>query len=90
MLVTIVGSGIDEVVEPIFGLLSIDSISKVNSGSLGNLRTLTYSLDISDDLVISQRKKLMSELSKEATHLLAFYEHGDWMHVYIFKRTAFK
>lgn len=90
MLVTIVGSGISEIVEPIFEALAVNSIIKANTGTLGNLKTLTYSLDFSDETVISQRKKLMSELSKEMMHLVAFYEHGDWMHVYVFKRSAFK
>lgn len=90
MLVTVIGSGVKEIVEPIFNTLTINSVNEISSGMLGNLRTLTYSISIEDDFVISQRKKLMSELSKESTHLVAFYEHGDWMHVYIFKRSAFK
>ena len=38
------------------------------------------------DDVINTRRKFMSTVQQESTHLYAMYPHGDWMHVYVFDK----
>lgn len=90
MLVTIVGNGIDDFVRSVFKELTVNSIKEINRGSLGNFATLTYEIEIDDDFVISQRKLFMTRISDASTRLVGLYEHGNWMHIYVFKRSAFK
>lgn len=42
------------------------------------------------DDVINTRRKFMSTVQQESTHLYAMYPHGDWMHVYVFDKKAFR
>lgn len=91
LVLTIVGLDLKDIV---FGKLrkagiDINRVNPVNEGRLGNFRTLTYETDIPDDDLIYKRREFMGGVAEE-DGLLALYEHGDWLNVYIFGRWAFK
>lgn len=85
-LVTVVGYSIAPLVESLFLAVSINPVNPPNNGQLGNFRTLTYRFEFLPDDVINTRRKFMSTVQQESTHLYAMYPHGDWMHVYVFDK----
>lgn len=89
LLITVVGLDVFRTVQAVLGHIYVNQLNPVNRGRLGNFKTLTYSIDIPRDEVIETRRKIMSVLAEESTHLLAMYPHGEWMHVYIFDRRTF-
>ena len=88
--ITIVGQDIFKEVIAVFEKIGIGELEKVNpvnevrNGMLGNLKTLTYVFEIPEEKVISKRKELMSELSKNP-RVIPMYVHGDWMRLCVFK-----
>ena len=91
LVLTIVGGDLVDIVFSKLRKASIDvnTVNLVNEGKLGNFRTLTYETDISDDDLIYKRRTFMDGVTSE-DGLMALYEHGDWMNVYILGRWAFK
>lgn len=61
--VTIIGQDIAKIVSEVFVSIGLNSIKGVSKGSLGNLKTLTYEFDISEEEIIGKRKRLMIELA---------------------------
>jgi predicted amino acid-binding ACT domain protein len=88
-VITVVGLDVFRTIQAVLAHIDINQLNPVNRGRLGNFKTLTYSIDIPRDEVIETRRKIMSALAEESTHLLAMYPHGEWMHVYIFDRRVF-
>ena len=85
-LITVVGYSIAPLVESLFLAVGINPVNPPNNGQLGNFRTLTYRFEFLPDDVINTRRKFMSTVQQESTHLYAMYPHGDWMHVYVFDK----
>lgn len=92
LTVTVVGNDIyDQVIAAIKeACIRINPVNPVKQGRLGNFMTLTVTCSIPDDEIITKRRTFMDILCKEGSNLTAMYEHGDWMRVYIFKKTAWK
>ena len=92
--VTIVGDAIlDDVNMILEDINLVNTVNTVNMpvlGSLGNFKTYTYEFPISMNEITEKRRSLMEKVQRESTKLLALYTHGDWMQVYIFRRSAFK
>lgn len=83
--VTVVGQEINEEVKDVFELIGLTMVNQVNTGMLGNLKTLTYTFEIEPEKVIDTRRNLMNELSKYSLRLMPMYVHGDWMRIFVFK-----
>ena len=83
--VTVVGQDLFKLVKEKFELAGINKVNQVNTGMLGNLKTLTYALELSMDELIEARRKLMEEMEKDNTRMMPMYVHGDWMRIFVFK-----
>ena len=83
--VTVVGQEIVKEVTSIFEDVRLTRVIQVNTGMLGNLKTLTYTFEIPEEEVIGKRRELMCELAKYGVRLMPMYVHGDWMRVFVFK-----
>ena len=83
--VTVVGQDIAREVASIFDDVGLNVVNQVNTGMLGNLKTLTYTFEIPEESVISKRRQLMEEISKYGVRLMPMYVHGDWMRLFVFK-----
>ena len=83
--VTVVGQEIVKEVMAIFDQVRLTMVNEVNTGMLGNLKTLTYTFELPEEEVISKRKALMDEIAKYGIRLMPMYVHGDWMRVFVFK-----
>lgn len=91
LTVTVVGNDIyDQVLMAIKEAIGSYPVNPVKQGRLGNFMTLTVTCSIPDKEIIIKRRSFMDILCKEGSNLTAMYEHGDWMRVYIFKKTAWK
>lgn len=92
--VTIVGEAILDDVQMILEELNlvnpVNQVNAVNRGTLGNFKTFTYDIPIALPEVTEKRRAFMEKVQRESTKLLALYTHGDWMQVYVFRRSAFK
>lgn len=86
LLITIVGGGLKDDVEFIFGKLSINPVNTVNESMLGNFKTLTYEIPLKEDDIIDKRRLFIQKLTEYSPKTMVLFECGDWMHVYIFKR----
>lgn len=85
MKVTVVGQELFDTVEDAIDLVGVNNLNEVNSGMLGNLKTLTYEFGVDEGDVIKKRKRLMDILYEDRKHLVALYEHGDWMSMWVVK-----
>ena len=83
--VTVVGQELFKIVPEKFELVSLNPANQVNSGMLGNLKTLTYIFELPEKEVIEKRTKLMKAMSEDNMRLMPLYVHGDWMRVFVFK-----
>lgn len=83
--VTVVGQDIFKVVAEKFELAGINKVNQVNTGMLGNLKTLTYAVEIADIDILEYRKKLSEEMRKDNMRLMPMFADGDWMRMFVFK-----
>lgn len=91
--VTVVGQGLFTIIRGIFELIGFNEVNRVNHGALGNLRTLTYEIDLDDGEIINTRNKLIEALTANDNNysiLLPMFVADDWMHIFVFTRFAFK
>lgn len=92
--VTIVGDAIlDDVIMIMDSLKLINPVNTVNTvklGMLGNFKTYTYDIPLKMTEITEKRRALMEKVQRESTRLLALYTHGDWMQVFVFRRSSFK
>lgn len=72
-LITVVGYSIAPLVESLFLAVGINPVNPPNNGQLGNFRTLTCRFEFLPDDVINTRRKFMSTVQQESTHLYAMY-----------------
>lgn len=66
-------------------LVGINAVNQINTGMLGNLKTLTYIAEIEESDVIEKRKSLMNAMAEDCMRLMPLYTHGDWMRIFVFK-----
>lgn len=91
--VTVVGQGLFTIIKGIFELIGLNEINRVNHGTLGNLKTLTYKIDLDDGEIINTRNKLIEALTANDNNyniLLPMFVADDWMHIFVFNRFAVK
>lgn len=83
--VTIVGQEQFKIATEIFESVGLNPANQVSTGMLGNLKTLTYDFDISEEEVIEKRKALMNAMADDDKRLMPMYMHRNWMRVFVFK-----
>lgn len=83
--VTVVGQDLFKIVKEKFELAGINMVNQVNDGMLGNLKLLTYILELPMDELIEKRKKLMDIMGEDNMRLMPMYVHGDWMRIFVFR-----
>lgn len=83
--ITVVGQDIFKIVKETMLLVGINTINQVNSGMLGNLKTLTYEIEMDEDEVIKTRQKIMGKMAEDSMRLMPMCVHGDWMRIFVFK-----
>lgn len=83
--ITVVGQGIADIVAEKLELAGINKVNKINTGMLGNLKTLTYEIDMDENEVIRVRQKIMGLMAEDNMRLMPMCVHGDWMRVFVFK-----
>jgi hypothetical protein len=83
--ITVVGQDIFKIVKEAMLLVGINTINQVNSGMLGNLKTLTYEIEMDENEVIKTRQKIMGKMAEDSMRLMPMCVHGDWMRIFVFK-----
>ena len=83
--VTVVGQELYKTVARIFEEVGLNPVNQINTGMLGNLKTLTYTFELSDEEIIQKRKAMMNEMAKDYLEMMPMYVHGDWMRIFVFK-----
>lgn len=83
--ITVVGQDLFKIVAEKMELVKINHANQVSSGMLGNLKLLTYQIDLDDSEVIEKRKDLMNAMAADNMWLIPMYVHGDWMRIFVFK-----
>lgn len=83
--ITVVGQDIFKIVAEKMLLVRINNAKQVNSGMLGNLKTLTYEIEIPENEVIFKRRELMEKMAEDNMRLMPMYVHGDWMRILVMK-----
>lgn len=83
--ITAVGQDVAKIVAEKIQLVGINKVNQVSSGMLGNLKTLTYEIDLKEDEVIKVRQQLMGKMAEDNMRLMPMCVHGDWMRVFVFK-----
>ena len=82
--ITIVGKDIFKLVEKKCELAGFNKVNQVNSGMLGNLKTLTLSFEMREDKIIPIRRNFMAKCAEDNLRLMPMYVHGDWMRIFVF------
>ena len=70
--------------------LELSPVNPIKMGKYGNLTTLTFLIEMAEDQVIEQRKRVMNYISDHDKSLLCAYDRSDWMSAYILDKVAFK
>lgn len=83
--ITVVGQDIFKTVAEKIQLANISKVNQINSGMLGNLKTLTYEIELEEDEVIRVRQRIMGKMTEDNMRLMPMCVHGDWMRVFVFK-----
>ena len=83
--ITVVGQDIFKLVKEKFELAEINKVNQVNTGMLGNLKTLTYEIDLDEEEVIKKRQRIMGKMAEDNMRLMPMCVHGDWMRIFVFK-----
>lgn len=89
LFITVVGQDILDIVNPVLDEMTVNPVNPVNAGMLGNFKIFKYAITTSPETAIVFRRELMERLLKHSD-ILPMFEGGDWMKIYIFKRSAFK
>lgn len=90
--IVIVGQDIvDSVYEVIHRIFpKMKTLNPVNHGKLGNLRTLTLLIRLSEETAIFSMRDLMRELRESNRNLLPMHCCDDTPKIFVFNRFAFK
>lgn len=89
LFITVVGYDLLDIVQSIFEKCGVKELKAPKRGMLGNFKTFKFAFAIESENVIVYRRILMEKLLAHSD-LMPMYEGGDWMKIYIFKRSAFK
>lgn len=85
LYVTVVGIELIKSIQKIFEELGM-KYDDFKKGSIGNMKSMTFTFVTEQDHVIITRKRLMERIMMEPFKYTAMYVHGDWMRVFIFKK----
>lgn len=83
--VTVIGQDLFKIIKDVFLIVGLNAVNQVNTGMLGNLKTLTYEFELPKSQIIETRAKLMNEIAKDNMRMMALYIHGDWMRIFVMK-----
>lgn len=83
--VTVIGQDLFKIVKEKFELAGINVVNEVKSGMLGNLKLLTYRIEMDELEIIPKRKKFLELVSEDKMRLMAMYVAGDWMRIFIMR-----
>lgn len=83
--VTVVGQDLFKLVEHKMELVGINKVNQLNTGMLGNLKTLTFDIKMREDEVIKKRSMLMQKMAEDNMRLMPLYVHGDYMRIFVIK-----
>lgn len=81
--ITIVGQDLFKIVERLFELVGFNEINDANLSMLGNLKMLTYEVEVFEEEVIQKRNDFLNMVAEDDKRLMAFYKAGDWMRILI-------
>lgn len=81
--ITIVGQDLFKIVEHLFVLVGFNEINDANLSMLGNLKMLTYEVEVFEEEVIQKRNDFLNMVAEDDKRLMAFYKAGDWMRILI-------
>lgn len=85
MIVTVVGQELFEPVLRVMKLVGLNPVNQAKRGMLGNLKVLTYTVEVDEGEIIEKRCRLMDKLAENTATILPLYLHGDWMKLYVIK-----
>ena len=91
--VTVVGQGMFFIVRRVISLVGINKVNQINHGTLGNLKTLTYEIELKPEETIDIRNKFIEALTAyngDCNIFLPMFVADDWMHIFVFNRFAVK
>lgn len=83
--VTVIGNDIFKIVAEKLELVGINQINKINTGMLGNLKTLTYEIDLEDLDIIGIRKKLIELMIQDNMRIMPLFMASNWLHLFVMK-----
>lgn len=83
--VTVIGQDLFKIVKEKFELAGINIANEVKSGMLGNLKLLTYRIEMEELEIIPKRKKFLELVAEDKMRLMAMYVAGDWMRIFIMR-----
>lgn len=85
LVVTIIGQDLFKMVGDKFELAGLNQANQINTGMLGNLKTLTHIFELSKDEIIDKRKRLLAAIGEEPMRMMALFTAGDWMRIVVMK-----
>ncbi len=83
--ITVVGQDLFKLVEHKMELVGINKVNQLNTGMLGNLKTLTFEIEIKESEIIKKRAELMDKIAEDSMRLMPLYVHKDYMRIFVIK-----
>ena len=66
-------------------LVGINKVNQLNTGMLGNLKTLTFEIEMKESEIIKKRAELMDKIAEDNMRLMPLYVHKDYMRIFVIK-----
>lgn len=83
--ITVVGQDLFKLVEHKMELVGINNVNQLNTGMLGNLKTLTFEIEMKESEIIKKRAELMDKIAEDSMRLMPLYVHKDYMRIFVIK-----
>lgn len=83
--ITVVGQDLFKLVEHKMELVGINKVNQLNTGMLGNLKTLTFEIEMKESEIIKKRAELMDKIAEDNMRLMPLYVHKDYMRIFVIK-----
>lgn len=83
--ITVVGQDLFKLVEHKMELVGINKVNQLNTGMLGNLKTLTFEIEMKESEIIKKRSELMDKIAEDNMRLMPLYVHKDYMRIFVIK-----
>ena len=83
--ITVVGQDLFKLVEHKMELVGINKVNQLNTGMLGNLKTLTFEIEMKESEIIKKRAELMDKLAEDNMRIMPLYVHKDYMRIFVIK-----